>query len=168
VSDRFIVYKLDSDLPSSIAKYPLMSDAANIIRYDNGPVSQDGAPIYDALVAFDQERKARIGDILTLLSFYSFTSPSATGIGASGNETRQLYYENSVAGDSASPLLLLYGDQIIYLGSLVGGGDGPNVGHRIGEVLAACKSLTSAHAPVLWGRENTRVPRTMTIRSALR
>jgi hypothetical protein len=123
-TDSFRVFYLDSDLPSTINRCPLMAEMTAV-----------GTPV----VRLDLERHASIGEVSSTGSQLGLREPL--------DETRDLYYEALISGDSGSPMFFLVGTQLIYATSAVfgGGGSGPNVADRLSAVLDACRDLDAAN-----------------------
>lgn len=118
----FHVVYLDSDLPNSISPCPLSASY---------PAFLIGAPV----VKTDQFHRATVADIASLNSWLVMAEP--------GSSLRATYYQPWIGNDSGSPAFLLYGGQLVYLTSAVGGGAGagPNAADRLSAILAACADL---------------------------
>jgi hypothetical protein len=119
----FRVLYLEADLPSGIAIYPILGDSAGVV----------GSPV----IKLDNENKALVADASVVLDYIAMVQPSGV---------RLQYYEDSITGDSGSPVFLLNGRQMIYASSVVtgGGGAGWYTGYYLAGILAACASLDTA------------------------
>lgn len=121
------VLYLDADLPAGIATYPILGE---LIPYAS----------LTPLIKSDNENKALITEGGESVAFIFGAQPA--------DQTRQLYYEDSISGDSGSPVFFLNGTQLIYATSLVfgGGGSGPSVRALLSDVLAACAAMDARNA----------------------
>ncbi len=100
---------LDSDVPASIAYYPII-DINTLKRYWKSPI---GSPV----LALDQEDKALIFDFTNILDKITVASTSQMewgymNIGVPTNSTRASFNETAVIGDSGNPGFSVIGSKL--------------------------------------------------------
>ena len=122
---------LDSDVPSSIAYYPIIS-YSEVVQYLLGSGSTTLSPTIPILI-LDQEDKALIHDAKYALSTQTiFQSP----IGA-----RLSFYEPLVSGDSGDPGFFAINNKLALIMTLMGPTTGPTYGSYISELNQAMAIL---------------------------
>lgn len=123
---------LDQDLPASIKHYKLLPSNVS----GKLPSLQRGIPA----LCFDQEEKALVTDLFSF-SFFSrayFQIPT--------NETRLLFYEAKISGDSGNPAFLIINDEPILVTTWTfgGPGSGPVYHNYISEINTAISQVDTA------------------------
>lgn len=124
---------LDSDVPNTIAHYPIMT-----LDEMRAYLSTSTVPV----VAFDQEEHAIVHEIRaglfaveTLMHQEPDTSP------------RSLFSEEIIGGDSGNPLFAVIGDQPVILLTHFTAGTGPSLAYHRSQVASAMTALGGSYAP---------------------
>ena len=118
---------LDSDLPDSIAYYPIMASSTlqSLIKKFN--VGSLDVPI----VAFDQEAKALVRSLSGISNTYISQTAYTEG-------SRKEFSEDVISGDSGNPGLMIIDNQPVLLSAhhtaVAANSSGPNYGNYINEI----------------------------------
>ncbi|MDP1625001.1 MAG: peptidoglycan-binding protein [bacterium] len=125
---------LDSDVPETIAYYPIMT-------YDQ--MKAYLSPVYIPIVGFDQEEHA----IVRHAAAGGFAISDGIGHSQATTSVRQPFTETFIDGDSGNPIFAIIGDQPVLLSAHYSAAAGPSYSYYRSEIASAMSSLGGGYAP---------------------